>query len=504
MKNRSLNFKTNMNDYSQRISGKIILIFLLFFITVQSSSQTNEKSIVILLDSEISIGIVDELNIFKSDLEAENYNVIFKNSTYQTPEEVREYLQDLYQTTSPKLIGAILMGQIPLARQYFRMTYANPDISPTNHNGLSTQFYSDLDGNFYKNNPEYPESYAEHDGDTISEIWVSILPYYKSINNTISEIKQYLKKNHNYRNGNIDIQNGFIEVNEHHSAATENEYNIYLDLMKSGQYSWNPFTEWGNVGLFFNNRIGKPDVTFAYEQELKSNKYTFAALIAHGSYYTNGELSIPEIRNMEIKPIFVWLGGCNTGNLDNDENIATEIVYSSTSSTLVTKGGTSNVGGLGVNENGFFGRNIATAMLEGKSLGEAVLYHNNTPLIYPYSESFEMHNAFNIFIGDLSLTLNHIATRSQDLLENTYSLGSNIPNPFTRNTLINYSVPVSETVVFVIYNAMGKRIYYKKINTQAGNHSLNINASKWENGIYFLTIKTSNFFEKSIKLVKTE
>ncbi|MCY1720437.1 C25 family cysteine peptidase [Prolixibacteraceae bacterium Z1-6] len=493
-----------MNCHIHNLSKKIILIFLMFLVYISSNSQSKEKSIVILVNFDIYNAINNELNTFKADLELDKYNVILKNSTYQTPEEIREYLQTIYNSTTPKLIGAILMGQIPLAKQFFIVTYGNPDLSPTTHNCFTTQFYSDLDGNFIKNDPAYPESYSEHTGDTIPEIWVSVLPYYKSIPNTISQIKQYLNKNHEYRNGNIDIQDGFIEVNEHYRADNEDDYNYYINLMKSGPYSWTPFTEWGNVGLYIYNSIGKLDIAYAYEEELRSNKYTFAALTAHGSYYTNGELSIPEIKNMEIKPVFVWLGGCNTGNLDYNENIATEILYSSLNNVLVTKGGTSNVGGLGNNENGFFGKNIATAMLEGKSIGEALLYHNQIPLIYPWSTYFEMHNAPNIFFGDLSLTIKSIATMNEYKKENSFLLEGNIPNPFSQNTLINYRVHKNETVFFTVYNLMGRRVFYKEINNQESKNSLLINTSGWENGVYFLTMETGNSVKKSIKLIKIE
>ncbi len=493
-----------MNYQNQSLSKKIVLIIFMFLVSFNCNSLNKEKSVVILVNFDIYNEINNELNIFKSDLEKENYNVILKNSSYQTPEQVREYLQNIYNSTSPKMSGAILFGQIPLARQYFIETYANPDIPPANFNCLSTQFFSDLNGSFDKTNSKYPESYSEHTGDTISEIWISILPYYKSINNTISQIKRYLNKNHEYRNGNIDIQDGFMQVNEHYSADNENDYNLYINLMKSGQYSWNPFTEWGNVGLFIYNSIGKPDVAFAYEEELESNKYIFTVLTAHGSYYTNGELSIPEIADMALKPIFVWLDGCNTGNLDYDENIATEIIYSNLSNTLVTKGGTSNVGGLGTNENGFYGKNIATAMLKGKSLGEAFLYHNQTALIFPWSNSFELHNATNIFFGDLSLTLKSVATINKNIKGNSYLLNDNIPNPFSQNTLINYCVPKNETVIFTVTSVMGIRVFFKEIINQEGTNSLLINTSNWENGIYFLTMRTSNSFEKSIKLLKIE
>ena len=493
-----------MNSQIQNFSKKTTLIILIFLVYNNCNSQSKEKSIVILVNFDIYNSINNELNTFKADLELDKYNVILKNSTCQTPEEVREYLQTIYNSTAPKLIGAILMGQIPLARQFFINTYTNPDLSPTTHNCFTTQFYSDLNGNFIKNNPGVPESYSEHTGDIFPEIRVSVLPYYKSTHTTISRIKQYLNKNHEYRIGNIDIQDGFIEVNEHYSADNENDYYYYINLMKSGPYSWAPFSEWGNVGLYIYNSIGKPDVAFAYEEELKSDKYTFAALTAHGTYYTNGELSIPEIRDMEIKPVFVWLGGCNTGNLDYDENIATEILYSNLSNSLVTVGGTSNVGGLGNNKNGFFGKNIAISMLDGKCVGEALLYHTQTPLIYPWSTTFEMHNTPNIFFGNLSLTLKNVSTAKKYVQQNSYLLEENIPNPFSQNTLINYRIPKNETIIFTVSNVMGKRVFYKEINNQTGSHSLLINTSKWENGIYLLTMKTSDSFMKSIKLLKIE
>jgi len=391
------------------LQRRIIFILIWFssfnMICLYNTAQTPGKSVAIIVDSIISEGIIDELNRFISDLDNENYNVVLKKSTYQSPEEVRAYLQDLYSSVTPTLIGAVLMGNIPLARQYFRMTYTNPDLSPTDHIGLSTQFFSDLDGGFDKNNPSYPDIYSSHYGDIESEIWVSILPYYIDLNMTITKIRQYLDKNHQYRTGNSVIQEGFLYVNEHYNATSLEEYDTYYDLAESGTYSWYPFTEWGNVGIYFNNTIGRPDANYAYENELNTNKYRFATLAAHGTYFANGQLSITDIRSMTINPIFIWLGGCNTGNIDYDENIATEIVYSTISNALVTKGGTTNVGGLGTNENGYFGKNIATTMMDGMSLGESYLDHNNTPLIYPWSDSYELHNAFSIFIGDLSLTL---------------------------------------------------------------------------------------------------
>ncbi len=387
---------------------KLILVLLLFFLFLNLKSQYLEQSIVILIDSEIASRLDDEINLLKSDLEKENYQVVVKSSTYETPEDVRTYLQELYTSSTTPLIGAILMGEIPLAKQYFKMTYTNPDLSPTNHLGYSTQFYADLDGIFYKDNPEFPDAYATHQGDSLSEIWVSLLPYYQSTSNTIEKIRSYLNKNHAYRNGELFVQEGFLVIDEHKNAESQEQYDEMIQKLKSGTYSWDPFTEWGNVGLFINNTIGQPDAEYAYEHELHSDQYTFAALLAHGNPFSNGHLSIADVRESEIKPIFVWLGGCNTANFEYTENIASEITYSALSQTLITKGGSANVGGLGTSVTGFFGKNLANSMLGGKSLGQAVLEHNHSPLLYPWSNSFELYNAFNLYIGDLSLTLYHI------------------------------------------------------------------------------------------------
>ncbi len=72
---------------------------------------------------------------------------------------------------------------------------------------------------------------------------------------------------------------------------------------------------------------------------------------------------------------------------------------------MVAKGTTNNSGGMGNNQNGFFGRNVAVAMTSGSSFGSAVLSHVNVPLIFPWSNSREFHFGTPIVIGDPTLKL---------------------------------------------------------------------------------------------------
>lgn len=71
----------------------------------------------------------------------------------------------------------------------------------------------------------------------------------------------------------------------------------------------------------------------------------------------------------------------------------------------MAKGTTNNSGGMGNNQDGFFGRNVATALSQGDSLGAAIRRHVNVPLLYPWNESREFHLATSIILGDPTLKL---------------------------------------------------------------------------------------------------
>lgn len=64
---------------------------------------------------------------------------------------------------------------------------------------------------------------------------------------------------------------------------------------------------------------------------------------------------------------------------------------------------------MGSNEDGFFGHNIAVAMSEGKSLGEAVNDHVNVPLVWPWSDSREFHFGTVVLLGDPTLRIHRTA-----------------------------------------------------------------------------------------------
>ncbi len=106
-----------------------------------------------------------------------------------------------------------------------------------------------------------------------------------------------------------------------------------------------------------------------------------------------------------------------------------------------------------------------------------------------YNGAFEYHNLNNeVIIG----------------APGTYSLSQNYPNPFNPSTVINYQLPKGSDVNITLYDVSGKEV--KSLvneNQGAGYYSITLNASSLSSGIYFYTIRTSDFTStKSMLLVK--
>src|SRR5262249_17810381 len=139
--------------------------------------------------------------------------------------------------------------------------------------------------------------------------------------------------------------------------------------------------------------------------DLSAGVADFTDLDAHGYWGASGKIDIAWVEKNPVRTAFFWSNGCAVGNLDYPDNFLTSSLYSPTSMVLVAKGTTNNSGGMGTNENGYFGRNIATALAAGESLGSALLDHVNVPLISPWSIDREFYGATTVVLGDPTLKL---------------------------------------------------------------------------------------------------
>jgi hypothetical protein len=387
--------------------------------TPPGSSIPPEATIALVVDAGIYPGIAASVAQFEADLAGEAYAAVVKESSMRTPEEVRAYLKDTYETASPPLEGAILIGDLPRPRyRLFVPARAGCNVADRGpEEYVSMQFYQDLDGVYSRSDPgscDHAGCYDGHTGDVGSEIWVSVLPFLTDDATTIDSVNRYFARNHAYRTGADRPKLGFFLAGIGASIDTPQKYDDQVAFSTSSSYAWTPIASRGNVGVFLDNSLGDParypQASDGFEGALLSGDYDFAEISAHGSPTVLGaqggsiKINAGWVSSHHIRATFVWDMSCSNGDLDVDGNLLTAFVYSD-SDVLLAAGATGDSGGLGTNVNGFFRPNIGQALAAGETVGEAYLDHINAPFEGCNLYQREYFTAPTVFIGDLTLRL---------------------------------------------------------------------------------------------------
>lgn len=89
-------------------------------------------------------------------------------------------------------------------------------------------------------------------------------------------------------------------------------------------------------------------------------------------------------------------------------------------------------------------------------------------------------------------------------LELNYRLLSNYPNPFNPNTVIHFSVKDAGLVSLKVFDILGREVAVLVNDIkEAGNHSVEFNASNLPSGVYLYTIQVNGYANsKKMLLVK--
>jgi len=91
-----------------------------------------------------------------------------------------------------------------------------------------------------------------------------------------------------------------------------------------------------------------------------------------------------------------------------------------------------------------------------------------------------------------------------NLVPNEYKLSQNYPNPFNPTTKINFAIPKQGLVTMKIYDILGRevRTLVNEVK-QAGNYTVDFNASEFSSGVYFYKLTSGDFSDiKRMILVK--
>ncbi|MCH8124312.1 MAG: T9SS type A sorting domain-containing protein, partial [Bacteroidetes bacterium] len=82
-----------------------------------------------------------------------------------------------------------------------------------------------------------------------------------------------------------------------------------------------------------------------------------------------------------------------------------------------------------------------------------------------------------------------------------FSLSYNYPNPFSRSSVITYSLPMDVHVRIDVYDLLGRMVHILEDRQMpTGEHNVTIDATAFSTGLYFYSL-TAGEFSQTRKMV---
>jgi len=77
----------------------------------------------------------------------------------------------------------------------------------------------------------------------------------------------------------------------------------------------------------------------------------------------------------------------------------------------------------------------------------------------------------------------------ENIENNGFGLGQNIPNPAGNETQIPYSLPEKGKAVFTVTDIMGRILYAETIESEAGSYMLRLDLEQFGSGLYYYSLE---------------
>lgn len=158
-----------------------------------------QGTVAILTEQSIANALASEINQLTSNLQAEGYTVLNYQISGGTPETLRTFLQNLYNTNN--IEGALFIGNLPvcwfeIANDFNQYGYTQFPID---------LFYMDLDGTWLDTMATGNGKYDGHTGNVNPEIYVGRLtPTGIGLDTVL--LKNYFRKDNDYRHKTLELQ----------------------------------------------------------------------------------------------------------------------------------------------------------------------------------------------------------------------------------------------------------------------------------------------------------
>ena len=220
---------------------------------------------------------------------------------------------------------------------------------------------------------------------------------------TLSALIRYFEKNHAYRSGQLQLPKTYLYINGY-DVPTKEEFQKMQQALHTERYNWTPLAREGEPLIFIDYPPEGLKEADEY-QALAEGKAEFTIVHAHGHVGAVGQLTLPWIEEHSLSTFFFMAYSCHGGDLDSKHVVLNAIIYDPQSLVLMAAGNTHEGSHLGENESGPDATNLASDLVEGESIGQAILNHVNVPFTGNSKMFPELILSPKVFLDDLTLTI---------------------------------------------------------------------------------------------------
>jgi len=139
-----------------------------------------------------------------------------------------------------------------------------------------------------------------------------------------------------------------------------------------------------------------------------------------------------------------------------------------------------------------------------KIYGIEGFYDNGAQISYPIAafQDNDNNGTFELYGQNPNLVLSKpVSVKTSPNIPTNIHLTQNFPNPFNSTTSFNYSLTLQNKVSLILYNMRGEvlRVLVDEIKP-AGSHTITLNISDFDSGVYFYTLQTESGYSTTKKM----
>ncbi|MFX0097506.1 MAG: hypothetical protein ACFE7E_07085 [Candidatus Hodarchaeota archaeon] len=354
-----------------------------------AKATNGQEYVCVYVNSSIYSSIQSEINQYKSDLEADGFNVTVYNWTSISVEALKANLTQ--ENNNSGMIGAVLIGNMPYA------LFEPPSTTPY----PCDLFLMDLDGNW--TNPDGDLTYNTHTnttGDLHPEIFIGrINPYCLNVSNHTTLLRNYFQRNHLYRNNSMTRYNSsLLYIDDDFESVSDEWMQDMLILYSNNTLLNNTYTTTNATD--YMNELTK------YYEFVHSFIHSDSVKHYFSPHPSAGQVNYTQIRNLDNKALFYNLYCCFAADFGAVDNIGSHYLFSS-NYTLAIFGSTRS-GGFLLNQY------LYQPLSQGETLGVAFYdwwFNDLYETQYPHGPN-DLTVTGNVLLGDPFLRIREPATTS--------------------------------------------------------------------------------------------